>query len=41
MPRSMNSTISYDETVNTLVKPMTVIYVVSLRAVIDVLSFVT
>jgi hypothetical protein len=40
MPRSMNSTISYDETVNTLVKPMTVIYAVSLRAVIDVLSFV-
>ena len=41
MPRSMNTTISYDETVNTLVKPMTVIYAVAQESVIDVVALIT
>ena len=40
MPRQMSSIINYDETVSTLVKPMSVIDVVTLRAVIDVVALI-
>jgi len=40
MPRSMSSPINYDESVSTLVKPMTVIDVVAQESVIDVVALI-
>jgi hypothetical protein len=41
MPRSMSSTISYDETVSTLVKPIIVIDVMAQESVIDVVALIS
>ena len=40
MPKSMSSNINYDETVSTLIKPMTVIDVMAQKSVIDVVAII-